>query len=87
VATSEFQFKNPSTSALKNMDGDLDATVMDWGGALGKLRERVGDMDTGKSAETPNQVIVNLSPPSIQKIVQAMSGAVSSLLGGHHRQG
>jgi hypothetical protein len=54
---------------MGTMNGDLDAAVMDCGDALGKLRERVGNMERGKlqdpshvlcrlmSTETPNQII------------------------------
>jgi hypothetical protein len=94
VAKSEFQFDTPSSSSLMKMNGELDATMMDWGGALGKLRERVGDMETGKSqdpshvlfrlmsAESPNQVIGQFVNSVNPQTVQAMSGAVGSLLGG-----
>jgi hypothetical protein len=70
------------------------ATDIDWGGAIGKLRERVNDMESGKSqdpshalfrvlsAQTPNQQIGAFIQRADPQVVQAMSGAVSSLLGG-----
>mmetsp|Transcript_66515 Transcript_66515/g.192029 ORF Transcript_66515/g.192029 Transcript_66515/m.192029 type:complete len:394 (-) Transcript_66515:33-1214(-) len=73
--------------------GDL-TTYQDWGGALGKLRQRVEDVETGKSqdpshalfrmmsAQSPNQVIGKFVTSANPQTVQAMSGAVSSLLGG-----
>lgn len=83
-----------TTSALAtSRSGDL-VTKQDWGGALGKLRQRVEDTETGKSedpshalfrlmsAQTPNQVIGQFVTSANPQTVQAMSGAVSSLLGG-----
>ena len=69
-------------------------TNLDWGGALGKLRERVDDVESGKSqdpsqalfrimsSETPNQLIGKFVATAKPQVVQAMSGAVTSLLGG-----
>lgn len=95
VAKSEFQYENKSSSsALTQLNGKLDATVMDWGGALGKLRERVSDMESGESknpshvlfrlmsSQSPNQVIGQFVNSANPQTVQAMSGAVGSLLGG-----
>ena len=94
IAKSEFEYETDSSSALMAMNGDLDATLMDWGGALGKLRERVDDMETGKSqdpshvlfrlmsSQAPNQVIGQFVTSANPQTVQAMSGAVGSLLGG-----
>jgi hypothetical protein len=95
AAKEEFQDTNRrSSSALANsMNGDL-VTNQDWGGALGKLRQRMEDVETGKSedpshalfrlmsAQTPNQVIAKFVTSANPQIVQAMSGAVNSLLGG-----
>lgn len=72
----------------------LGTTGMDWGGALGALRTRVGDLESGKggdpsqalfrlmSAPSPNQAIGQFVSNANPQVVQAMSGAVSSLLGG-----
>lgn len=95
AAKEEFSedIEEKSSSALSRMNSDL-ATTQDWGGALGKLRQRVQDTETGKSddpshalfrimsAETPNQVIGKFVTSANPQTVQAMSGAVSSLLGG-----
>jgi hypothetical protein len=99
LASSEFQDDgdgDSSSSALTTTNNDtLDSTTMlDWGGALGKLRQRVQDVETGKSqdpshvlfrmmsSQTPNQVIGQFVQSANPQVVQAMSGAVSSLLGG-----
>lgn len=95
VAASEFSDEtDSSSSALTAMNTDLDATMMDWGGALGQLRQRVEDVESGlskdpshvlfriMSSQTPNQVIGQFVSSANPKTVQAMSGAVSSLLGG-----
>ena len=67
---------------------------LDWGGALGTLRERVSDVESGASqdpsnalfrvmtSETPNQLIGNFVNTANPQVVAAMSGAVGSLLGG-----
>lgn len=97
VASEEFREKDggASSSALTfpSPNGEL-TTIEDWGGALGKLRERVEDVQSGKSqnpshalfrlmsSETPNQVIGKFVQSANPQTVQAMSGAVSSLLGG-----
>lgn len=93
LAAEEFRANEADSSALATMDGDF-ATFEDWGGALGKLRQRVEDVESGRSqepsnalfrlmsAETPNQVIGNFVTSANPETVQAMSGAVSSLLGG-----
>ena len=97
-ASSEFEDFVKRESALMKMDdapnGNSPTTNMDWGGALGKLRERVDDVESGKSqdpsqalfrvmsAETPNQLIGKFVSTAKPQIVQAMSGAVTSLLGG-----
>lgn len=67
---------------------------LDWGGALGKLRERMNDVESGvnqspsnalfrvMTSQTPNQVIGEFINTANPQVVAAMSGAVSSLLGG-----
>jgi hypothetical protein len=94
VAGSEFTDSDQKSSALATMRSGLDSTIMDWGGALGKLRERVGDVESGlssdpshalfrmMSSESPNQVIGKFITTANPQVVQAMSGAVGSLLGG-----
>jgi hypothetical protein len=101
LATSEFQDddKSPSSSSAlttktTSSNSDIPATGMDWGGALGQLRKRVQDVDSGKaqdpshvlfrtmSSQTPNQLIGKFVTSANPQVVQAMSGAVQSLLGG-----
>lgn len=77
-----------------NDEDDMSITTMDWGGALGKLRQRLDDMEQGKSgnpsqalfrlmsSQSPNQAIGSFVTSANPHVVQAMSGAVSSLLGG-----
>lgn len=67
---------------------------LDWGGALGKLRERVNDVESGASqspstalfrimtSQTPNQAIGDFVNTANPQVVAAMSSAVNSLLGG-----
>jgi Protein of unknown function (DUF760) len=95
VAASEFT--SNTKSASKSTDLVLSnemSTSLDWGGALGKLRERLDDMEQGKSgnpsqalfrlmsAQSPNQAIGSFVQSASPQVVQAMSSAVSSLLGG-----
>jgi Protein of unknown function (DUF760)/EF-hand domain pair len=81
-------------------DDDDDATEselttnMDWGGALGSLRERMNDVESGRSQDpshvlfnlmskqSPNAAIGSFVTSAKPQVVQAMTGAVSSLLGG-----
>jgi hypothetical protein len=100
VAASEFQDDNDrrrtddiGSLALLGKD-KLESTMMDWGGALSTLRQRVEDVDSGKaqdpshvlfrmmSSQTPNQIIGQFVSNADPMVVQAMSGAVGSLLGG-----
>jgi len=86
AAASEFT----ESSALTT----LDSTVLDWGGALGTLRQRMQDVESGQSQDpshvlfrlmskqTPNQIIGKFVMQANPQVVQAMSGAVGSLLGG-----
>jgi hypothetical protein len=101
LAKSEFQDdessnkENQDAGALTMLGRDqLDTTVVDWGGALSRLRERVQDVESGKSqdpshvlyrmmsSQTPNQIIGKFVASANPQVVQAMSGAVGSLLGG-----
>lgn len=97
VANSEFQDNNN-----KNRDDDSSSSsgistltsAIDWGGELGKLRQRMGDIESGKSqdpsnalfrlmsATTPNQLIGQFVSTANPKVVKACSDAVNSLLGG-----
>jgi Protein of unknown function (DUF760) len=85
VASSEF-------SSIGSVGSGM-STTMDWGGALGKLRQRFDDIEQGKSgpsqtlfrlmsSQSPNQAIGSFVTSANPQVVQAMSGAVSALLGG-----
>ena len=92
VATSEFVDSGKS-GGLVTASGQV-ATGLDWGGALTSLRERVDDIESGKSqdpshalfrlmkSQSPNQAIGSFVRSANPQVVQAMSGAVGSLLGG-----
>jgi len=104
IATSEFldepnpkQQNNGSsivTSSPFLANTGSPTTNIDWGGALGKLRERVNDVESGKSqdpshalfrlmsSKSPSQQIASFVSNASPQVVQAMSGAVGSLLGG-----
>mmetsp|Transcript_19108 Transcript_19108/g.44376 ORF Transcript_19108/g.44376 Transcript_19108/m.44376 type:complete len:587 (+) Transcript_19108:154-1914(+) len=95
LAASEFgsDYESSSSSALATTNDPL-ATDLNWGGALGSLRARMEDIEAGTSgdpsqalfrlmsAASPNQMIGNFVSSANPQVVQAMSGAVSSLLGG-----
>ena len=95
-ASSEFQETDRGNNNESSDDdsGETLTTLTDWGGALSTLRQRIDDVETGKS-QNPSQVlfrIMSSSPPTetIRKfvneanpeIVQAMSGTVQGMLGG-----
>ena len=103
VAASEFQDDDNKKDTRRENDigaltflgeDKLETTMMDWGGALSTLRERVDDVESGKaqnpshvlfrmmSSQTPNQIIGQFVSNADPMVVQAMSGAVGSLLGG-----
>jgi Protein of unknown function (DUF760)/EF-hand domain pair len=84
-----------STSAVKESSAlATPTTAVDWGGALGKLRQRVEDIESGKSmdpshslyrlmsSQTPSQQIASFVSTASPTVVTAMSSAISSLLGG-----
>ena len=87
--SSEESSLSTSSSGLAPMG----ATSLDWGGAYGKLRDRVDDIESGRtgpsdalfrlmSTDTPNEAIGKFINEANPEVVGAMSGAVSSLLGG-----
>lgn len=94
AASSEFTTSNGSVGSSELAVMNDMPTNLDWGGALGKLRQRFDDMKQGKSgnpsqalfrlmsAQSPNQAIGSFVYSADPQVVQAMSGAVSSLLGG-----
>jgi len=82
-----------SSSSSSSLAGPMGATSLDWGGALDTLRDRVDDIESGKSgpsnalfrlmsADTPNQAIGKFIQEADPTVISAMSGAVGSLLGG-----
>lgn len=93
VALSEFNSNDSRGSSDLALLNDMTTTV-DWGGALGKLRQRFDDISQGKSgnpsqalfrlmsAQSPNQSIGSFVETANPQVVQAMSGTISSLLGG-----
>ncbi len=86
---------NPSslTKGLARQSRELNTTPLDWGGALTTLRDRVSDIESGKSTnpstvlfrtisrERPNEAIGRFVREANPEVVAAMTGAVSSLLG------
>ena len=96
LASSEFgDDSQEASSALTTTNTEEGLTTdLDWGGALGSLRSRMDDVESGSSgdpsqalfrlmsAPSPNQIISNFVTSANPQVVQAMSGAVSSLLGG-----
>lgn len=95
LAASEFRDTTEEyASAITRRNADLDETKTDWGGEIGKLRQRVEDVESGlskdpsqalfrvMSSESPNMLIGEFVKTANPKTVQAMTGAVSSLLGG-----
>ncbi len=93
VGLASSEFGEQSSSALATTNDPL-ATDLDWGGALGSLRARMDDVESGTSgdpsqalfrmmsAPSPNQIIGKFVSSADPQVVQAMSGAVTSLLGG-----
>ena len=94
LASSEFGSEDSSYSSALATTTDPLTTDLDWGGALGSLRSRMEDVEAGTSgdssqalfrlmsASSPNQMIGKFVSSADPQVVQAMSGAVSSLLGG-----
>jgi hypothetical protein len=89
------EFLDPAKSGgLVRSSPSEPTTEVDWGGALGRLRERVDDVNSGKSqdpsqalfrllsSKSPNEAIGSFVNTANPQVVQALSGAVSSLLGG-----
>jgi len=95
LAASEFKDTTEEyASAITRRNADLDETKTDWGGEIGKLRQRVEDVESGlskdpsqalfrvMSSESPSMLIGEFVNSANPKTVQAMTGAVGSLLGG-----
>jgi len=91
LASSEFS-SDSNRSAIS--EGGVISSDTDWGGALTKLRSRVSDIESGQSqkpsralfrimtSSSPNEAISKFVNEADPEILQAMSSAVSSLLGG-----
>jgi len=85
---------NDPYAQLAESEFGEDKTAVDWGGALGKLRERISDLKKGRSQmpsnalfrvmtrDSPNETIINFLQEAKPDVVSAMTGAVMSLLGG-----
>mmetsp|Transcript_4463 Transcript_4463/g.5172 ORF Transcript_4463/g.5172 Transcript_4463/m.5172 type:complete len:478 (-) Transcript_4463:53-1486(-) len=94
TASSEFSETDADSSAsLALSRSEVGTTNLDWGGEYGKLSERMDVVKSGgerpsqalfrvMASETPNQAISNFLKTANPQVVGAMSGAVSSLLGG-----
>lgn len=94
LAASEFKDTEMGTDE-SNIDTTTSmSTNVDWGSALGSLRQRVGDIETGKSklpsqnlfrimtSDSPNQAISSFVKSANPEVLQSMMTAVSGLLGG-----
>jgi Protein of unknown function (DUF760) len=95
IAQSEFLDSSsaPGGSLIRS-SGGTPTTNLDWGGALGRLKTRMQDVEEGKSSQpsyalfrylsgsSPNTVIQNFVSTAKPVIVQTMSSTVHSLLGG-----
>ena len=80
-------------TAFARASRGLNTTPLDWGGALTTLRDRVSDIESGKSTnpstalfrtisrERPNEAIGRFVREANPEVVAAMTGAVGSLLG------
>jgi len=94
AAPSEFLETDADSSASLTLSrSEVGTTSLDWGGEYGKLSERMNVVNSGgerpsqalfrvMASETPNQAISNFLKSANPQVVGAMSGAVSSLLGG-----
>lgn len=83
-----------NTSDNEDDSSDLSITTsVDWGGAYGKLQQRLEDVEAGRtgpsnalfrimSKESPNEAISNFVKEADPEIVAVMNGAIGSLLGG-----
>lgn len=91
LASSEF---TTDDGARASSDDDDAASSLDWGSALGSLRQRMDDVADGTSkspanalfrlmtADSPNEAIGKFVTSANPEVLGAMSGAVSGLLGG-----
>ena len=93
MANAASEFLDGGNDSGSSSLAPMGATSLDWGGALDTLRDRVDDIESGKSgapnalfrlmaAETPNQTMGTFIQEADPTVVSAMSGAVGSLLGG-----
>lgn len=85
---------NANASASSSTSALTTTTEINWSSALAQLSHRVDDIEQGvsqnpaqtlfrmMSSETPNQMIGTFVATANPTVVQAMSGAITSLLGG-----
>jgi hypothetical protein len=90
----EDPYKEMASSEFEEDSSSLAYSNVDWGGALGSLRDRIGDFETGRAGtvsnalfrtmtrKTPNEAIGSFINGANPEVVAAMSSAVNTLLGG-----
>jgi hypothetical protein len=90
----EDPYKEMASSEFEEDSSSLAYSNVDWGGALGSLRDRIGDFETGRAGtvsnalfrsmtrKTPNEAIGGFINGANPEVVAAMSSAVNTLLGG-----
>uniref|UniRef100_A0A7S1GHL3 EF-hand domain-containing protein n=1 Tax=Cyclophora tenuis TaxID=216820 RepID=A0A7S1GHL3_CYCTE len=90
----ESEFNDDGAKDMDRLSLPVGTSMLDWGGEYTKLRERFEDAESGKSqnpsyalfrvmtSEPPNRIIAKFVTQAKPELVQAMSGAVGSLLGG-----
>jgi len=93
----EDQYKSFAASEFEEGDENNASSLasnMDWGSELSSLRQRISDVETGKSKDpsqalfrimtsnSPSESIAKFVQDANPEVVQSMSGTVSSLLGG-----
>lgn len=94
-ASSEFIDSNTGDEITQTSSptASIDGNSLDWGGEYDTLRTRFDDAKSGNNGpsralfrlmttQTPNESIMSFISDASPQVVQAMSGAVSSLLGG-----
>ena len=93
-ASSSITTTTSSSSATASTSALTTTTEINWSSALAQLSNRVDDIEKGvsqnpaqtlfrmMSSETPNQMIGTFVATANPTVVQAMSGAITSLLGG-----
>jgi len=96
IAASEFEIASPSS--LSSPPGQLTSPLtssegVDWGGEYDTLRQRASDAKSGRvgpplslfrimTSQSPNEAVSDFVSTADPQVVEAMGGAVQSLLGG-----